>query len=123
MSYASRKILIVDDDLTALDIINLLFEDAGFEVDACTNGWAALSQLDSFRPDIILIDLMMPQISGQDLIRFIRDRPWQGPIIAFTALDDPITHSEALNAGCSAVLTKPCKAGELVEQVQRLIPA
>lgn len=122
MSSPSKKILIVDDDLTALDIINLLFEDAGFEVDGCIDGTLALSRLESFEPDVILVDLMMPQISGQDLIRFIRDRSWMGPIIAFTALDDPLMHAEALNAGCSVVLTKPCRADDLVAHVQRLVP-
>lgn len=122
MSKSAKKILIVDDDLTALDIVNLLFEDAGFEVDGCTNGPAALARLESIAPDIILVDLMMPGISGQDLVREIRAREWQGPIIAFTALDDPIVHRDALDAGCTAVLTKPCRPTDLVDQVKRLAP-
>lgn len=122
MNKSAKKILIVDDDLTALDIVDLLFEDAGFKVDGCTDGAAALSRLESFAPDIILVDLMMPGMSGQDLVRVIRGQAWQGPIIAFTAMDDPIVHRDALDAGCSVVLTKPCRPTDLVEHVKRLVP-
>lgn len=121
MNKSAKKLLIVDDDLTALDIVDLLFEDAGFVVDGCTEGAAALARLESFIPDAILLDLMMPGMSGLDLVRFIRERAWHGPIIAFTAMDDPIVHRDALDAGCSVVLTKPCRPTDLVEQVQRLV--
>lgn len=122
MNKSAKKILIVDDDLTALDIVDLLFEDAGFEVEGCTDGAAALARLESFAPAIILVDLMMPGMSGQNLVRIIRERQWQGPIIAFTAMDDPLVHRDALDAGCSLVLTKPCRPTDLVEHVKRLAP-
>lgn len=117
----SKRILIIDDDLTALDIVQMLFEDAGFEVDRCTSGTSALSYIDAQASDVILVDLMMPHMNGQELVALIRERGWTGPIVAFTAVDDPIIHAEAVAAGCTIVLTKPCRASELVDRVKRLL--
>ena len=58
---SSRKILIIDDDMTALDIVDFLFEDKGFEVIRRADGISALECVEEAAPDVILIDLMMPQ--------------------------------------------------------------
>jgi CheY-like chemotaxis protein len=116
-----RKILIIDDDMTALDIVDYLFEDKGFDVIRRADGVSALECLESETPDIILIDLMMPRMSGQECIKHIRDRGIPAPIVAFTAVDDPEVHDEALEAGCNLVLTKPCKPAVLVKHIEDLI--
>jgi DNA-binding response OmpR family regulator len=64
---------------------------------------------------------MMPQMNGQDCIREIRKRGLNTPIVAFTALDDPEVHQEAMDAGANLVLTKPCKPSILVGQIEALI--
>lgn len=117
----SNKILVIDDDVTALDIVDLLFEDQGFEVLRRADGITALECVEEMKPDIILIDLMMPKMNGQECIRQIRKRGLSVPIVAFTALDDPEVHQEALDAGCNSVLTKPCKSRELVKEIQTLL--
>ena len=117
----SKKILIIDDDVTALDIVDFLFEDKGFEVVRRTDGIAALECIQDTAPNIILIDLMMPRMNGQDCIREIRKRGYQTPIVAFTALDDPEVHQEAKDAGCNLVLTKPCKPAALVKHIESLM--
>jgi DNA-binding response OmpR family regulator len=117
----AKKILIIDDDVTALDIVDFLFEDKGFEVIRRTDGISALDCLEEVAADIILIDLMMPQMNGQECIREIRKRGLKTPIVAFTALDDPEVHQEAMDAGANLVLTKPCKPSILVGQIEALI--
>lgn len=117
----ARKILIIDDDMTALDIVDYLFEDKGFDVVRRADGVSALECVDSVKPDIILIDLMMPKMNGQECIRQIRGRGFLVPIVAFTALDDPEIHEEALTAGCNLVLTKPCRPALLVENIENLL--
>ena len=117
----SKKILIIDDDVTALDIVDFLFEDKGFEVVRRTDGVSALDCIEDVCPDIILIDLMMPRMNGQDCIREIRKRGLQQPIVAFTALDDPEVHKEVTDAGCNLVLTKPCKPAVLVRHIEEMI--
>ena len=117
----SPKILIIDDDVTALDIVDYLFQDKGFEVVRRADGKAALECVADVSPNIILIDLMMPLMNGQECVRRIREMGLQLPIIAFTALDDPEIHKEAMDAGCNLVLTKPCRPALLVEHVEKML--
>ena len=116
-----KKILIIDDDVTALDIVDYLFEDKGFDVVRRADGESALDSIDDNVPDIILIDLMMPRMNGQECVRQLRNKGISVPIVAFTALDDPEIHQEAMDAGCNMVLTKPCKPDALVRHVSSLI--
>ena len=115
------KILIIDDDVTALDLVDYLFEDRGFEVVRRADGMSALDCIDDVEPEIVLIDLMMPKMNGQECVRHIRERGIDVPIVAFTALDDPEAHQEARDAGCNLVLTKPCKPNTLVGHIQSLL--
>ena len=102
---AERKILIIDDDVTALDIVDFLFEDHGYEVVRRADGQSALDYIETEIPDIILIDLMMPGMNGQECIKLLRSRGVKVPIVAFTALDDPEVHKEVLENGGNLVLT------------------
>jgi len=115
------KILIIDDDVTALDIVDFLFEDKGYEVVRRADGISALECIEDEKPNIVLIDLMMPKMNGQECVRQIRGRGIKVPIVAFTALDDPEVHQEALDAGCNLVLTKPCKPAVLVKHIEGLV--
>jgi len=119
----TNTILVIDDDVTALDIVDLLFEDQGFDVVRRADGISALECVEETNPDIILIDLMMPKMNGQECIRQLRNKGILVPIVAFTALDDPEVHQEAMDAGCNLVLTKPCKSKELVKRITALLPA
>ena len=117
----SKKILIIDDDVTALDIVDFLFEDKGFDVVRRADGFAALECIDKEKPDAVLVDLMMPRMNGQETVRQIRAKGITVPIVAFTALDDPEVHKEANDAGCNLVLTKPCKPAVLVKHIEDLL--
>ena len=122
MTSDQRRILIIDDDVTALDIVDFLFEDKGFDVVRRADGVAALDCLTTEQhPDIILIDLMMPKMNGQECVRELRKRGVSVPVVAFTALDDPEVHLEAMTAGCNLVLTKPCKPAMLVKKIEELL--
>ena len=116
-----KKILIIDDDVTALDIVDFLFEDKGFDVVRRPDGVSALECVEEVMPNIILIDLMMPRMSGQQCVKEIRNKGLTIPIVAFTAVDDPEIHKEAMDAGCNLVLTKPCKPNVLVKHIEDLL--
>ena len=116
-----KKILIVDDDVTALDIVDFLFEDHGFEVVRRPDGLSALECVGDEKPDIVLIDLMMPKMNGQQCIKQMRANGITTPIIAFTALDDANVHQEVLDVGGNLVLTKPCKPAILLKHVEQLL--
>lgn len=115
-----RNILIIDDDITSLDIVSFLFEERGYLVSRCADGYAAIDQAKALAPDVIVVDLMMPNINGADTVRSIRALGLQTvPIIAFTAVDDPEYHREAREAGCDEVLTKPCRPEKLLKHIDR----
>lgn len=118
---SKKKILIIDDDMTALDIVDYLFEDKGFDVIRRADGISALDCVEDEGPHIILIDLMMPKMNGQECVRQLRSKGIDVPIVAFTAIDDPDVHDEARDAGCDLVLTKPCKPAVLVKHIEDLI--
>jgi CheY-like chemotaxis protein len=117
-----KKILVIDDDITSLDIVSFMFEEKGFQVQRCTDGFSAIEQVKSEHPDLIIVDLMMPGINGIDTVKELRAQGVESPIIAFTAVDEPILHKEAEDAGCNTVLTKPCRSDKLVETIHRLLP-
>src|SRR5262245_37309875 len=95
-----REILLIDDDITSLDIISFLFEGRGFGLRRCANGHAAIDAVREKRPDLILVDLMMPGLNGMDTVREIRALGLESlPIIAFTAAEDVDLHMDALASG------------------------
>lgn len=118
-----KHILVIDDDITSLDIVCYLFEEHGYRVDRCTDGFSAIESVRNSPPDLMIVDLMMPQINGVETVRQIRDLGVGAvPIIAFTAVDEPDLHREAMDAGCNEVLTKPCPAEKLIRQIRRFLP-
>ena len=118
---SGRRILIIDDDMTLLDLIEYRFEEKGYEVTRCTDGNTAIEKCRTDPPNVILIDLMMPKMSGQACINALRNNGVTIPIVAFTAIDDELIHEEALSAGCNLVLTKPCKLSILFEKIESLL--
>ena len=97
-------------------------EKKGFEVVRSTEGAEALNTLDKeAEPSVIIMDLMMPEMNGQECIRHIRALGIECPIIAFTATDDEEVHQEAKDAGCDLLLTKPTSPKDLVEHVMKLL--
>ena len=116
-----KKILIVDDDLSQLDIIEILFENSGFEVDQAIDAQNALSKVTDFSPDIILLDLNMPNVNGAEAAKKIRELKYSGPILAFTASEDQNLIDKALENGCKKVLRKPCCTEILVNEVSSLL--
>ncbi len=116
-----KKIVLIDDDITSLDIIAFLFEENGFEIERFANGSNAIEFLKDNKTDIVLVDLMMPEVNGIEVTKQVRENKFDGPIIAFTALDDLDVHSEARTAGCNEVVTKPYKGRKLLELVNKWI--
>lgn len=118
-----KHILVIDDDVTSLDIVSFLFEERGYSVERCSDGNSALEYVKTITPDLMLVDLMMPGINGADTVKQMRGMGLKDtPIIAFTAVDEPELHREAMDAGCDEVLTKPCPAEKLVKKIKEFLP-
>lgn len=114
-----KKIVLIDDDITSLDIIAFLFEQGGFDIERFADGKQAVEYVTGNQPHAVLVDLMMPGINGIQTTDMIRRSGYQGPIIAFTAVDDSEIHAAAVDAGCNEVVTKPCQGKKLIALIER----
>jgi len=118
-----EKILIVDDDLDTLKLVGLILQRHGYDIVAANGGLPALQKAAAERPDIILLDLMMPDLDGYEVTRRLRADTSLAhiPIIMFTAktmLDDKVAGFEA---GADDYLTKPTHPSELIAHVKALL--
>ncbi len=117
------KILIVDDDLDTLRLVGLMLQRQGYQISAATNGQQGLEKAFEEDPDLILLDVMMPDIDGYEVTRRLRQNPAtaETPILMFTAksqLDDKVIGFEA---GVNDYLTKPTHPSELQARVKTLL--
>ncbi len=118
-----EKILIIDDDVDTLRLVGLMLQRQGYQIIAANNGEQGLAHADAETPDLILLDVMMPQMDGYEVARRLRANPDTAniPILMFTAktqLDDKVTGFEA---GADDYLTKPTHPTELQAHVKALL--
>jgi len=119
----SEKILIIDDDLDTLRLVGLMLQRQGYQISAATNGQQGLDKAFEEDPDLILLDVMMPEMDGYEVTRRLRQNPstMETPILMFTAktqLDDKVIGFEV---GANDYLTKPTHPAELQARVKTLL--
>jgi DNA-binding response OmpR family regulator len=119
----AEKILIIDDDVDTLKLVGLMLQKQGYKIIASANGEQGLTQAEVENPDLILLDVMMPDMDGYEVARRLRANATTAntPILMFTAktqLDDKVTGFEA---GADDYLTKPTHPSELSAHVKALL--
>lgn len=121
---AKACVLIVEDQEDFLELLKLVLEGEGYYVAAAEDGEKAIELLKQFRPAVIVTDLMMPKVSGIDLIRYVRQRQELSkiPIIAASAAQTD-SLNEAMQAGANEMVKKPVDFDKLVKLLDRYIPA
>ncbi|MGH2101578.1 response regulator, partial [Aerococcus urinaeequi] len=112
-----KKILIVDDEKPISDIISFNLKNEGYEIDTAYDGEQALEKFESFQPDLVVLDLMLPKIDGLEVCRQIR-KDSQVPIIMLTAKDSEIDKVLGLELGADDYVTKPFSNRELTARVK-----
>ncbi len=112
-----KKILVVDDEKRIVEIIKAYLEREGYEVVAAYDGNTAIELARSQSPDLIILDLMLPQISGWDVCRILR-KDSDVPIIMVTARDEVTDKIVGLEIGADDYLSKPFDTKELVARVK-----
>jgi DNA-binding response OmpR family regulator len=119
----SAKILVVDDEPNVLRMVSYTLQIEGYEVVAAQNGAEALSKAQSEAPDLVILDVMMPDMSGIEVCKKLRDQPEtiDLPIIMFSALSQVADKVKCLEAGADEYLTKPITPEELVARVKALL--
>ncbi len=72
----SKKIAVIEDDMAIAQMYRLKFETEGYEVQTAENGKLGLALVEQFKPDIILLDMMMPEMNGDEMLKILRTKPW-----------------------------------------------
>jgi DNA-binding response OmpR family regulator len=117
------KILVVDDDIHATTLFKTILTAKGFEAFIVNDSAIAVQTADSTNPDLIILDLMMPEPNGFEVCKMLRSNPKYShtPIVIFTAMGDSESKALALDAGADEFLTKPFRVEDLMEKIKTLI--
>jgi len=121
----TKKVLIVDDEPNIVAALDYLLRRSGYEVHAAADGEAALRQVQAVAPDLVLLDVMMPEKSGYEVCQRIRSHPeWSKiRIMILSAKGREADVSKGLSLGADAYITKPFSNAELVERIGALLAA
>ena len=115
-----ERILIADDNPEGLELLEAYLDASDYDIDTAPDGEATLRKVESFQPDLILLDVMMPKISGFEVCKRIRAKPETRDIIIhmITALDQHHDIDRAVEVGTSDFLTKPINKTELLLRIK-----
>ena len=118
-----KKILIADDEPNIVVSLEFLMKQRGYDVRVATDGAAALAAIGEFRPDLVLLDVMMPTVSGYDVCQKVRENPaWSGTrIVMLSAKGRDVEVSKGLAVGADAYVTKPFSTRDLIAKVGELL--
>jgi two-component system alkaline phosphatase synthesis response regulator PhoP len=115
-----KKILVVDDEPSISMLIEFNLKLAGFDVRCVSDGEAVFDMLKPFRPDLIVLDLMLPKMDGIQVCRELRKQSNAVPIVMLTALQDVTDKIAGLDNGADDYMTKPFSPQELVSRIQAI---
>jgi two-component system response regulator MprA/two-component system response regulator TrcR len=115
------RILIVEDDKSIARYVELELEHRDFTVKCAHDGVSGLEEAVSFRPELIVLDIMLPKLDGVGLLKRIRQRGNRVPVIMLTARDTTLEKVHSLDRGADDYLTKPFDIEELVARIRALL--
>jgi two-component system response regulator MprA len=118
---AGPRVLVVDDDPQLREALTRALELDGYQVSTASNGAKALDALRDDRPDVMVLDVMMPYVGGLDVCRTLRERKDRLPILVLTARDEVGDRVAGLDAGADDYLTKPFALEELRARLRALL--
>lgn len=114
------RVLIADDDAQGLELLEAYLSETDYEIETATDGEQTLRKVGQWHPDLILLDIMMPKISGFEVCKRLRADPAAADtvVLMVTALDQQIDSDRAVEAGANDFLTKPINKTELLLRVR-----
>ncbi len=120
-----KKVLIVDDELSILVPIKFLLEKSNYRVDLAQSGKEALEKISQSQPDLILLDIMLPDLDGYEIYQLIRENSdWDAiKVIYLSAKNRDVDIAKGLNLGVDSYVTKPFSNSELLEKIKALVSA
>lgn len=118
---AKIRLMIVDDEVDLLAELKPLMERSGYEVISAINGEQALELVASTKPDLIVLDMLMPRVDGRNVLRRLRESGNWTPVILLTKVNAPVERIMSLQEGADDYLNKPFDPLELVARVQAVL--
>jgi two-component system, OmpR family, response regulator len=118
---AGARVLVVDDEPSIADTIVTALSYEGFAVESAADGHSALALVEEFRPDLIVLDVMLPDVDGISIARRLRTDGVETPILFVTARDAPSDRVEGLTAGGDDYVTKPFTLAEVIARVHAIL--
>ncbi len=115
-----RKVLIVDDDRDIVTIVSTILGGRGWDIRAAYNGQEALEAVTLSKPDIILLDIMMPEMNGIEVLKRIKKIDADARIIMITAFGDVESYLDSMELGAYEYINKPFETDELLEMIDRV---
>jgi len=116
-----QHVVVVDDDPTVSDVVRRYLERSDYEVTLAADGPGALAAVDKRRPDLVVLDLMLPGIDGLEVCRRLREQDPDLPVVMLTALGEESDRVLGLSLGADDYVTKPFSPRELVLRVQSVL--
>ena len=118
-----KHILLVEDDADIRELVAMTLEYEGYQVTVASNGRQAIQMYEQVRPDLVISDMRMPEMTGIELSRFIQESSGQGriPVVLLTAYSDDAQVEDAYHAGIWGLIIKPFTADELIHQMTTII--
>ena len=119
------RVAVVDDDVALLELLRQAFEVEGFEVLLAANGADGLELVRAHHPDVVVLDILLPDIDGLQVLSLLKDDPrtLDVPVLVLSAKSDSVAIDFAIRVGAVDWLVKPCDPLDLVRQVRALLPA
>jgi two-component system KDP operon response regulator KdpE len=114
------KILVIDDDLAITELMNLLLKTHGFEVITANTGAEGIRLVEEKRPNVVLLDLMMPDMDGWQVSKALRAFS-NVPILILSAINDPGIVASVLDTGADDFLVKPVSSSVLVAHIRKIV--
>ena len=115
-----RRVLIVDDDRDIVTIVSTILGGRGWDIKAAYNGREALEAVTLSKPDIILLDIMMPEMNGIEVLKRIKKIDTDARIIMITAFGDVESYLDSMELGAYEYINKPFETDELLEMIDRV---
>jgi two-component system, OmpR family, alkaline phosphatase synthesis response regulator PhoP len=117
------KILIIDDDLETIKLLEAILQLDGHETASIQESKNSIPSIENFMPDLILLDIMMPEINGIAVCKLIRSKPniSRIKVMMVSALSDDGTRRDAVNAGADQFVTKPILPRVLIQQIKDVL--
>jgi DNA-binding response OmpR family regulator len=121
MTRAGVHVLLVDDNPRGIEFLDIRLRTLGFRTTLANDGEAAIAAFERERPDIVVLDVTMPEVNGYQACRAIKRIAPETPVLILTAKTDPADRFWAFQSGADAFLNKPCDPAVVVEKLKELL--